>query len=311
MALDTTRWLSDDIALIDLHFQGIPRVIASYVVRTADGIALVEVGPASTIEALIRGLVSLDIDPDSVRHLLVTHIHLDHVGAAGLLMDRWPRAILYVHEIGAPHAINPANLIRSATRIYGNQMDVLWGEMRPIPAERVRAVSGDDTLVVGGREIDVLYTPGHASHHVAYHDTSSDWMFAGDVAGIRIPPTRYVIPPTPPPDIDVPAWHESVGLIRTIAPSRLLLTHFGPVDDVDEQLEGVDRQLDDWVSNIETLVASGADRDSIVEWLENRVSAQLRSTGDSDVAEELALATPYGMAVDGLLRYLRKRHERG
>lgn len=310
MISDDTRWLNSDIGIIDLCFQDTPRVIAAYVARTNDGVALIEVGPATTVNRLIEGLAELDVDPDSVRHLLVTHIHLDHVGAAGLLMERWPDADLYVHKIGAPHAIDPTNLIRSATRIYGDQMDTLWGEMRAIPAERVQAIAGGEVLAVGGRELRVLYTPGHASHHVAYHDIATNSVFIGDVAGVRIPPSSRSIPPTPPPDIDVPLWHESLSAIRSISPARLLLTHFGPVDTVDEQLEEIGRHLDDWVSNIETLVASGADRDALVNWLESRVNAQLSASDDGNVGEAFALATPYGMAVDGLLRYLRKRDER-
>jgi glyoxylase-like metal-dependent hydrolase (beta-lactamase superfamily II) len=310
MAADRARWLNSDIGIIDLCFQGIPRVIAAYVMRLEDGIALVEVGPATTIDALIEGLIALDVDPDTVRHVLVTHMHLDHMGAAGLLLDRWPGADLYVHAVGAPHAVNPANLVRSATRIYGDEMDVLWGEIRPIPEERVRALQGGEVLDIGGREIRAHYTPGHASHHVAYHDVATDWMFTGDVAGIRIPPSRHVIPPTPPPDIDVPLWHNSVSAIRSVSPKSLLLTHFGQVDEVEEQLSGVERTLNEWVSNVETLVASGADRDAIIAWLESRVQAQLAASGDVGHDAAYALATPYGMAVDGLLRYIRKRDER-
>lgn len=307
MAESDTQWLNDAIGIIDLGFQGVDRVIAAYVVRTNDGLAIVEVGPASTIDGLLAGLSQLGVGDSVVRHLLVTHIHLDHMGAAGILMERWPEARLYVHEIGAPHAVNPANLIRSATRIYGDEMDTLWGVMRPIPEDRVVAISGGETLSIGGRQIGVLYSPGHASHHVAYHDLQTNWMFTGDVAGIRIPPSRLGYPPTPPPDIDVPLWHASLDLIRGIRPERLLLTHFGPVDDVEVQLSDIDRHLDDWVSNVETLVASGADRDTIVAWLESRTRAQMDAAGDTGNEEAFALATPYGMAVDGLLRYTRKR----
>ncbi|HUG15318.1 MAG TPA: MBL fold metallo-hydrolase [Thermomicrobiales bacterium] len=310
MALADTRWLSGDIGIIDLNFQGMPRVIAAYVARTDDGAALIEVGPASTIEALIEGLAALGVEPDAVRHLLVTHIHLDHVGAAGLLMDRWPHANLSVHEAGAPHAVDPTSLVRSATRIYGDEMDTLWGEIRAIPAERVRPVADGDELNIGGRKMRVLYTPGHASHHVAYHDVASNWVFAGDVAGVRIPPSRMAIPPTPPPDVDVPLWHDSLSTLRAIQPDRLLLTHFGPVDDVDGQLSDVGRHLDDWVANIAALLASGADRDTLIAWLESRVRAQLSAAGDVASEDAFALATPYGMAIDGLVRYLRKRDER-
>jgi glyoxylase-like metal-dependent hydrolase (beta-lactamase superfamily II) len=299
--------LTSDTAIIDLQFQGVPKVIAAYLLETSDGLALIETGPVSTIDALEAGVERLGRDLAEIRHLLVTHIHLDHAGAAGLLMERNPQARLYVHEVGAPHAIDPTNLVRSATRIYGDRMDTLWGAIIPVPAERVVAVADGETIELGNRPLTVLYTPGHASHHVAFHDARHDLVFTGDVAGIRIPPSPDVLPPTPPPDIDIALWHASVQTLRELAPGRMLLTHFGVVNDVQEHLDLLDRRLDEWVGLIESLAAEGFERDVMVERLIAHVEGQMSADGASEVARQTALATPYGMAVDGLLRYLRKR----
>lgn len=302
-----TRWLTNDTAIIDLQFQGVPKVIAAYLLETDDGLALIETGPSSTLDALDAGIETLGRAVSDIRHLLVTHIHLDHAGAAGSLLQRTREGRLYVHEVGAPHTVNPKNLVRSATRIYGDQMDRLWGAVVPVQADRVVAVADGDTIMLGNRTLSVIYTPGHASHHVAFHDPGHDIAFAGDVAGIRIPPSPDVLPPTPPPDIDIPLWHASAARLREIAPSRMLLTHFGVVNDVQSHLDLLDKRLDEWVSLIATLDSQGVERDAIVENLIAHVAAQMEADGTSDVARQTALATPYGMAVDGLLRYLRKR----
>lgn len=302
-----TRWLTNDTAIIDLQFQGVPKVIAAYLLETSDGLALIETGPSSTLETLVAGVEALGRDVADIRHLLVTHIHLDHAGAAGLLLRRNPDTRLYVHEVGASHSIDPTNLVRSATRIYGDQMDTLWGEIVPVPAGRVVAIADGGSITLGDRALSVIYTPGHASHHVAFHDSRHNLAFTGDVAGIRIPPSPDVLPPTPPPDIDIPLWHDSVARLRELAPARMLLTHFGVVNDVQEHLNLLDQRLDEWVALIETLASDGLERDQMVDRLIAQIAAQMEANGTTDVSQQTALATPYGMAVDGLLRYLRKR----
>jgi glyoxylase-like metal-dependent hydrolase (beta-lactamase superfamily II) len=304
---DSTRWLTDDTGLIDLHFQDTPRIIASYLLPTSDGLALIECGTTPTIERLLEGIKELGHDPADLRHILVTHIHLDHAGAAGQIMERFPDVRLYVHEIGAPHMIDPANLIRSAERIYTDRMEELWGEIKPVPADRVQPLTDGDVLNVGGRELRVVYTPGHASHHVAYHDPVNDQVFTGDVAGVRIPPAIEVWPPTPPPDINIEGWHESIDRLREIAPGKMLLTHYGPHTDVSAHLDQLESRIDEWVSLIETLANEGLDRDQIVERLAEHVRAEMSEHGTADMETSFALTTPHGMSVDGLLRYLRKR----
>lgn len=310
MTSSETRWLTPETAIIDLQFQGVPKVIAAYLLETGEGLALIEVGPSTTLDALVAGVETLGRDLEDIRHLVVTHIHLDHSGGAGSLMQRLPEARLFVHEVGAPHVIDPTNLVRSATRIYGDQMEPLWGEVIPVPAERVVAVSGGGTVEIGGRTLTAIYTPGHASHHLAFHDEQHDMTFAGDVAGVRIPPSPDVLPPTVPPETDIALWHQSLALLRDLAPQRMLLTHFGVVNDVQRHLDLVDTRLDEWVALIEGLVEQGLDRDAMVERLTARIVNQMESDGMNALERQMELATPFSMSVDGLLRYLRKRQTR-
>lgn len=302
-----TRWLTPDTGIIDLRFQGVPNVIAAYLLDTGDGLALIEVGPSTTLDALEAGIQSLGRDMAEIRHLIVTHIHLDHSGAAGSLMERLPEARLFVHDVGVPHIIDPTNLVRSATRIYGDQMERLWGEIRPAPSDRVVSVADGGTIEVGNVTLTAIYTPGHASHHLSFHDEQRNVAFVGDVAGIRIPPSPDVLPPTPPPDIDIELWHSSAARLRELAPDRMLLTHFGVVSDVQRHLDLLDTRLDEWTALIESLASQGCGRDEMVDRLTEHITARMESDGTTDLALQTKLATPYGMSVDGLLRYLRKR----
>lgn len=304
---DQTRWITPEIGLIDLHFQGTPKVIGAYLLPTDDGLALIECGPTTTLDALNAGIRALGHDPADVRHVLVTHIHLDHAGAAGVLLGQLPDATLYVHEVGAPHMIDPTNLLRSATRIYGERMELLWGEIRPVPADRVIVVGDDEVVTIGGRALRALYTPGHASHHIAYHDADARLVFTGDVAGVRIPPAVEVWPPTPPPDIDIAGWHASIDRLRAIDPDRILLTHFGPWDDVTPHLDQLASRIDEWVLLVEGWAADGLDRDAMIATLGDVVREEMRSHGTVSLEPMFELTTPHWMSIDGLVRYLRKQ----
>ena len=208
---------------IDVLHLGRDRVICAF---ELDGL-IVDPGPASCVDTLIDRL-----GPVEPRALLLTHIHLDHAGASGVLCRRYPNLKVYVHERGAPHLIDPSKLLASATRLYGDDMWELWGEVAPVPEERLHVLSGGET-VEGFR---VAYTPGHASHHVSYlHEESGD-AYVGDVAGVRIPPYRWVVAPTPPPDIDIELWLDSLHTVASWNPQTLCLTHFGQVTDVAEHL---------------------------------------------------------------------------
>jgi glyoxylase-like metal-dependent hydrolase (beta-lactamase superfamily II) len=304
---DVTK-LDDDLWLLDLDFQGLPGVIASYLIRDADELALVETGPTTTLEALVAGIRRAGFHPEQITKLLVTHIHLDHSGAAGVFMKRFPRAQLYVHEIGAPHMVDPSKLLASATRIYGDMMGPLWGEVLPVSEDRVIRLTDGDVVSVGDKNLEVLYTPGHALHHVAYYDASTRGVFTGDVASVRLQGFTYVRPPTPPPDLNIDLWRESLDRLRRLAAATLYLTHFGPFTDVERHLADAERHLVEWARIVEKAVESGKDRPAIVDNLRLFGDRQLlQETNDAIALRRYELATPYGMTVDGLLRYLRKR----
>src|SRR4051812_46142580 len=208
---------------------GRDRVIGAYEI---DGL-IVDPGPASCMDTLLAGLA------EEPRALLLTHIHLDHAGASGSLVRRFPGLRVYVHESGAAHLVDPSKLLESAARLYGDDMGRLWGEVLPVPEESVVTLEGGESI----EGFRVAYTPGHARHHVAYlHEASGD-AYVGDVAGVRIPPLEFTIPPTPPPDIDVEAWQRSLDLVAEWGASRLCLTHFGPAEDPEAQLERVRERL--------------------------------------------------------------------
>jgi glyoxylase-like metal-dependent hydrolase (beta-lactamase superfamily II) len=228
---------------IDVQFQGRRRVIATAVLETSDGVALVDPGPSSSLETMLGGLAEIGVRLDDVRALLLTHIHFDHAGGAGTLVRRSPGLRVFVHERGARHMIDPSRLYESAKRLYGDQMSSLWGDMDPVPEQNVTVLGDGHHIDIGGLHLDVAYTPGHASHHVSYFDRTSGVAYVGDTAGIRIGLIDYNIPPTPPPDIDVEAWELSIARIRAWNPRMLFLTHFGPVPDVEPHFERFLSQL--------------------------------------------------------------------
>jgi len=278
---------------IDVHHLGIERVICAW--RVGD--VLVDPGPEPALPTLLAALG--DWRP---RALLLTHIHLDHAGATGALAARWPDVEVYVHERGAPHVVDPSKLMSSAGRLYGeDNMKRLWGEVLPVAAERVHALSGGETLPLA-EGIRVAYTPGHASHHVAYLHEASGRAFVGDVAGVRIPPSRLVIAPTPPPDVDVEAWEASLDLIAGWRPTSLGLTHFGAVEQPGDQLEATRASLRD---------LAGLARRGDADLLENAVRGAIARESDGDATvQAYEAAVPPSHLFLGLERYWRKRAER-
>lgn len=304
------RQLADDLWLLDLAFQGSAGVIGAYLFTGPDGHTLLETGPGSTLDALERAITAAGAHLGDVTQLVVTHIHLDHAGAAGSLLRLLPNARLFVHPVGAPHMIDPSKLLASATRIYGDRMDLLWGAFEPCPQDRVVTLADDDTLRCGARTLRALYTPGHASHHIAFHDLADGAVYTGDVAGVRLDAAAYVRPPTPPPDIDVDAWHASATRIRALEPSALRLTHFGSFDDPPRHLDELLRRLDAWATWIAQRLRDGATRDELVRELKTDADLEVTAeTADPTIAEGYELASPSGMTVDGMVRYLRKKGE--
>ncbi len=294
------------MTIVDLNFQGLPRVIGTAVLPGPSGLALVDPGPSSTLAALESGLADQGHRVEDVRTLLLTHIHLDHAGATGTLLDRLPRAVAYVHERGAPHLIDPAKLLASAGRLYGEHMDRLWGEVRPVPPERLRVLRGGERLELAGRTLDVAYTPGHASHHVSFFDVTSGTAFVGDTGGIRIA-EGYVKAPTPPPDIDLEAWETSLTTIEAWRPTTLVLTHFGVVGEVADHLRQFRSVLARSAALVrESLAAEGTDEDRIRQFVD-AMRADARRVLSAEDAASTEAAAAFDQLWQGLARYWRKR----
>jgi glyoxylase-like metal-dependent hydrolase (beta-lactamase superfamily II) len=277
---------------IDLHHQA-PGIVGSYLLETEDGPALFDCGPTSTIPHLKAGLANRGLDLTDIRHLLLSHIHLDHAGAAGVLVRQNPWLQVHVSEVGAPHLVDPSKLDASARRLYGDAFDELWGELAPIPAENVHVVG---ERVVG---LDCFPTPGHAWHHVSYLD-SDGTLYAGDAAGVRLEGATFVMPPCPPPEFDLEAWEGSLVEIERRAPSRLALIHFGAVDDVEEHLATLRATLANWGSRVE----DGMDEQTFVAAARFDVEQV-----DPELVDEYQRAGPYWHHFRGIERYWRKRRE--
>ena len=231
-----------ELRIVDLHFGGREHAIGVYLVETDDGLALFDCGPSSTMTALEAGLAAEGLALDDVGHLLLSHIHLDHAGAAGTLVRANPGLTVWVSEVGAPHLVDPSRLERSARRLYGDLFDPLWGELAPVPEHNVRIAAGD---VLGWAAFP---TPGHASHHVSYLRDGT--LLAGDACGVRMPAASYVLPVSPPPDVDVEGWHATAAEIRRRGPDRLALIHFGVHDDVPTHLDRLEAELDIWAARV-------------------------------------------------------------
>lgn len=300
--------LEPDLWRLDLAFQGMPRVVAAYLITGPDGHTLVETGPGSTLAALERGIAATGAKLSDVTQLLVTHIHLDHAGAAGTLLRRLPSARLFVHPKGAPHMVDPSKLLESAGRIYGDRMDRLWGAFEACPAERVVVLADDASVRCGTRTLHALHTPGHASHHIAFLDPEQRTVFTGDVGGVRLPGASYVRPPTPPPDIDIEAWHTSIDRLRARAPRAIDLTHFGRFENPARHFDDLLRRLDDWTEWVAARMAEGRSPEDMAVELKARSDADIATeVQDPALAQAYELATPSRMTVDGLARYITKK----
>ena len=280
-------------ALLDLRHLGRERVIGSYLLP-GDEPALVDCGPASCADALRDALAGHGLRVGDLRHLLLTHIHLDHAGAAGTLVREHPGLTVHVSEIGAPHLVDPGRLERSARRLYGDDFDRLWGELLPVPEENVRVVG---ERVLG---LDVFPTPGHASHHVSFVDGEGS-CFAGDAAGVRIAPARFLAPVAPPPDIDVEAWERTLDALDERRAARLFLPHFGVVADPGMHLAQMRERLRTWAGR----VRDGASEEEFVRAAEE----ELRAGADPETAEAYQQAGPFWQSYAGLRRYWDKRGE--
>ncbi|HEU6443926.1 MAG TPA: MBL fold metallo-hydrolase [Gaiellaceae bacterium] len=276
---------------IDLHHQGAERVIGCYLLETSDGLALNDCGPSVCVASLAQGLEARGLSLQDIDHLLLTHIHLDHAGAAGVLVREHPGLRVHVSEVGAPHLADPSRLERSARRLYGDAFDDLWGELAPVPEENLVLLQHK---VLG---LESFPTPGHASHHACYLAPDGT-LYAGDAAGVRIQPDRYACPPTPPPEFDLDTWLHTIDEIERREPARLALIHFGVVDDPGPHLDQLRRRLREWA-------AEDLPED---EWLRRRESERAAGSSDPAVYEQ---AMPLWQSYAGLRRYWDKLAETG
>ncbi|WKZ38454.1 MAG: MBL fold metallo-hydrolase [Anaerolineales bacterium] len=291
------------IVTIDLNYQNKTQAIASYLIRHTGGAVLIETGPGSTLPALQAGLANEGLSSRDVTHVLVTHIHLDHAGAAGWLAKQGSQ--VYVHPNGAPHLINPEKLISSATRIYGEKMDQLWGEILPVAENQLIVPQDAEEIVIGNLRFVAVNTPGHAEHHYSY--LFEDLCFCGDVGGVRIPGYVYLRAPMPPPELHFGRWHESIARLRSLKFSRIAPTHFGIFEDAAWQLDEMDKALAEVETWLEIVMAN----DPSIEELRESFSIWMQEQGhvknlSQDVIRAYSLANPVAMSADGLMRYWKK-----
>jgi glyoxylase-like metal-dependent hydrolase (beta-lactamase superfamily II) len=295
---------------VDTRMAGRSRLTSAYLLEGSEP-TLVETGPTTSIEAVTAGLHSLGLQPEDLAHIVVTHIHLDHAGGVGRLSQRFPRALVWVHDRGVAHLADPQRLVASAARVYGEeQMRSLFGPVDPVPSDRLRSVSEGDRIPVGTRSLEVMYTPGHASHHIALVDSTSGAVFTGDALGIHLPDARVLRPATPPPDIDVEVAVRSIERIRARAESVLLFSHFGPVKEVDELCSIASSRLRRWADIVRDALDQTGDLDRITELLERQTSSEFDDAKDAGIEidmERYETLASMRMNAAGLVRYWKKR----
>jgi glyoxylase-like metal-dependent hydrolase (beta-lactamase superfamily II) len=298
--------LTTGLSYIDLNFLGRPHAIATVVLQGGGRVALIDPGPTSCLANLELGLQSQGLRLADVSSILLTHIHLDHAGATGTILEKHPDISVVVHQRGAAHLVAPERLVESARRLWGDDMDRLWGEVLPVPERNLQIVNGEEQVDAGGRTFAVAYTPGHASHHVSYFESSSGVAFVGDTAGVCIE-GGYVLPPTPPPDIDLELWRGSVERIERWRPTSLFITHFGPVTDVRAHLARLLDHLDAIAALVRvSLEQPGTDEERAARFAED-LRRELRRKMPENQVIAYEIAAQFHLLWRGLARYWRKR----
>ena len=302
--------LGDGITAIDTRTAGLPNVTAGYLLD-APRPTLIECGPALSVDEVLRALTELGLDGEDLAYLVVTHIHLDHAGGAGDVLAAFPHATVVVSEVGAPHLSSPERLNASSRRVYGPLMDTVYGDCTPIERERVHAVVDGDVLDLGGgRRLEVLFTPGHAKHHIGVFDPDAGAVFVGDSVGVKMPGMTRIRPATPPPDFDAVLATRSLRRYRERDPARLLLAHYGEVAPAAEALDEAEEQLRRWLSAAESAWHEHAEVDHIAETLATRFGDDLVAPdADPEARERVDLLTGFESNAAGLLRYLELRAE--
>ncbi len=291
-----------NIHTIDLELMGSSGTVAAYFIPSSLGHLIVDCGPSSTLPNLKAGIAALGYDIADCKHLLLTHIHLDHAGAAGTMARENPNLQVYVHRHGAIHLKNPERLLTSATRIYGAMMETLWGQFEPVPEAQLVVLEGLETLQISGLEVQAMYAPGHAIHHLVY--AFGQDVFCGDVGGVRLQGSSHVIAPTPPPDIDFAAWRKSLAQLRALEPARIFLTHFGMYTDTVLHFAKLEQSLDILEQMSQKIIEAGGGADEIATAIGQYAKAEIQN---KNLETKYALSTPYQMAANGLVRYWAKQ----
>jgi len=292
-----------EVITLDLNFQGRKQAIAVYLIKHSSGAILIECGPGTTLPALQAGLKAHGFSASDITHVFLTHIHLDHAGSAGWWAGQGAQII--VHPNGAPHMLNPEKLLASAARIYGDQMETLWGEFLPVPQNQLKIASDAEEIAIGALRIKAINTPGHAEHHYVY--LFEDIAFTGDVGGMRLPGLRYLQLPMPPPELHFGKWHETLKRLRKEKFNRIAPTHFGIFDDPEWQLDEVEKELTAAEKWLEAVMPAEPTIEELRQKFADRMNEQTRAQGLSDnTVKTLGAANPLGMSADGLLRYWKK-----
>jgi glyoxylase-like metal-dependent hydrolase (beta-lactamase superfamily II) len=295
------------ITILDTNWTGRPRSIAAALLESNGHRSLIDPGPESTLATLRDQLLSHGLSVADLNAILLTHIHLDHAGATGSLVRENPALTVYVHKNGAPHMADPAKLLASAGRLWGDDLPRLFGHTLPVPSANLRILEGGETLALGARKLDVVYTPGHASHHVSYFDDSAGVAFIGDTAGIRIDNGSYILPATPPPDIDLGVWESSFAAILARRPARLFLTHYGYSYDPAAHIAQYRERLHAWAARAEEILRSSASESAALETFVARCRTEMEQKLGAVEAEHHAFTAGLNLSFLGLARYLRKR----
>jgi glyoxylase-like metal-dependent hydrolase (beta-lactamase superfamily II) len=295
------------ITTLDNLWTGRPHTIAAALLESDGHRAIVDPGPGSTLETFRENLRAHGIGVGDLDAILLTHIHLDHAGATGALVRENPRLAVYVHKLGAPHVIDPSKLLASAQRLWPNDLQRLFGEVLPVPAENLCILEGGETLTLGSRKLEVVYTPGHASHHVSYFDKTEGVAFVGDTAGVRIEGNSYAMPATPPPDIDLEIWDKSFAAILERKPSRLFLTHYGYSDNPAEHILVFRERLHHWAALTAEIVRTAVSDSAAMDSFMSATYAEISQHLPGGEADHYAFSAGLNLSFLGLTRYLRKR----
>jgi glyoxylase-like metal-dependent hydrolase (beta-lactamase superfamily II) len=297
----------DSTTVLDLNWMGRPHSIGAVLLETGSHYAIFDPGPASTLETLRAQLLQRGLSVSDLEAILLTHIHLDHAGATGTLLRENPNLRVFVHSKGAAHLVDPSKLLASAGRLWGDELPRLFGETLGVPEQNIQILDGGETLSVGTRKFDVIYTPGHASHHVTYFDEQDGVAFAGDTAGIRIANGPYIMPATPPPDIDLVVWEESFAAILDRRPSKLFVTHFGYAENPAKHIADFRERLHLWTDITEKALQATSDVEGALEFFLAQTQAEMLEYLSPADAEQHAFTAGLPLSFLGLARYIRKR----